>query len=1121
MLGEVGLTMTLQRQAQDSYWSASAAAMDQRIRVTAPQPNILIADPGTPTTARDPVNVNGVGQMIVDLGGGSVSSCTGSLINPRTVLFAAHCVNKRAVEDYGANTGGQAIAWGFEANTRANAPGEVDELAVWLNGDANGAGKYQTNVAQAFYNSNYVSYNPLSQEPNSNFFLYGDVATSSLDTPAANVPTWALLFSQLPAVPITADGTGYQVTITGYGRNGTGTTGSQPIDYRRRVAENTLGALASLDEFENFVFGANYTTNPQNLYWIDFDDPLRGTAQASVYDFNAWRDNALPNEGMVSGGDSGGPLILDRTFAKSVVIGVLSGGYPQFYFGQPAFGYGTAAFYQPLYLYWDWVAANNFYHYVGAKAGNGDWNDPDHWVTNLDPAYQVIVNGQLVNGIPAAPGAGNTEEPGFGQVCYQADGTSTCIDIASGALIREDKPIGTADLRQMRLVGESATNLAAGATGAGQGAQALAALPAATLENGLPGASGFVPTNYDGDRIARVKPRYFDVTLGAAGTTTLGSSVVIDRFSVTNGGAMLDIQKGGSLTSLISVTQGTGTVQVNGALTTPGDYYMLTGGLNGTGVITTPFFTSTAGTISPGATGNAGTIGTLSFVGNTIFASGTTYMVDLGSNGQSDWIRVMAGAAGGGVANLGGKLAISFTPGTRPLDGSSYRILSADYGTTGAFAAPTISAVIIPRLTYFAGAVDLTISIGDYADVIDPSSAVQVSYAELMDANRAGSYDALAGIYGPLDMEGVAGVRSFFESAAPRSETLRTATSVAAVETMDRFLRQRVQAIQPGEGSGQLAVNGNPLPMASADSQTRAAAPLEGALGLVDEGAQPLSQLADDASGYLVAGYLDGSSLPMPGAGATARDNFDGWFAAFGLEKAVSDRATIGFALSYADVDGTTSLAGQQAGARLVQGSLYGAMATDKGLRMDLRISAGLLSTDSKRSVSLATIPYNLTMDDDALAFSAEGGIGFELAEGGPVSLVPRASLRYESIGFDQAAELGGPMALVVHREAYEALEGRLGLNLSGRMGKVRPYLSASYVHDFLDQPVTFGAGFVGGTAVAPFALAGSDDDWAEISGGLSFALGSRAALAVEADTTVLRSDLRNQSYRGKLTMQF
>ncbi|WP_374588556.1 autotransporter domain-containing protein [Novosphingobium sp.] len=1092
--------------------------MDQQIRVTAPQPTILIANPGTPATARDPVNVTGVGQMVVDAGGG-VGLCTGSLINPRTVIFAAHCVNRRAVEDYGANSGGQAIAWGFETYTRANAPGEVDELAVWLNGDANGAGKYQTNVAQAFYNSNYVSYNPLSQEPNSNFFLYADVATSSLDTPAANVPTWALLFSQLPAVPITADGTGYHVTITGYGRNGTGTTGSQPVDFRRRVAENTLGALASLDEFENFIYGGNYSNNPQNLYWIDFDDPLRGTVQASVFDFNAWRDNAQPNEGMVSSGDSGGPLILDRTFAKSVVIGVLSGGYPQFYFGQPVFGYGTAAFYQPLYLYWDWVAANNFYHYVGAKAGNGDWNDPDHWVTNLDPAYQVIVNGQLVNGIPTVPGAGNTEQPGFGQVCDQSAGTSTCIDIASGALIREDKPIGTADLRQMQLVGESATNFAAGATGAGQGAQALAALPAATLENGLPGASGFVPTNYDGDRIARVKPRYFDVTLGAAGTTTLGSSAVIDRFSVTNGGAMLDIQKGGSLTSLISVTQGTGTVQVNGALTTPGDYYMLTGGLNGTGVITAPFFTSTAGTISPGATGNAGTIGTLTFRGNTIFASGTTYMVDLGGNGQSDRIVVQTGAAGGGIANVGGRLVFSFTPGAQPMDGVTYRILTAENGVTGAFTAPSISAIITPELSYLAGAVDLKFTFGDYADLVDPASAVQTSFAAMMDANRAGSYATLSSLYGSLDMASAGGIRSFFESAAPGSETLRTATGVAAVETMDRFLRQRVQAIRPGEGSGQFAVNGNPL--ASTDSHARAAAPLDGALGFVDESAQPLRQLADDASGYLVAGYLDGSSQPMPGAGTMGRDSFDGWFAAFGLEKAVSERATVGFALSYADVDGTTSLAGQQAGARLVQGSLYGAMATDKGLRMDLRISASLLRSDSKRSVTLATIPYDLTIVDDALVFSAEGGIGIELAKGSPFSIVPRVSLRYETIGLGRAVEAGGPMALEVHRQAHQALEGRLGVNLSGQMGKVRPYLSASYVHDFLDQPVTFGAGFVGGTAVAPFALAGSDDDWAEISGGLSFELGSRAALAVEADTTVLRSDLRSQSYRGKLTLGF
>ena len=37
-----------------------------------------------------------------------------------------------------------------------------------------------------------------SLEPAARSFLYGDVALATLDTPAANIPTWALLFSPLP-----------------------------------------------------------------------------------------------------------------------------------------------------------------------------------------------------------------------------------------------------------------------------------------------------------------------------------------------------------------------------------------------------------------------------------------------------------------------------------------------------------------------------------------------------------------------------------------------------------------------------------------------------------------------------------------------------------------------------------------------------------------------------------------------------------------------------------------------------------------------------------------------------------------------------------------------------------
>ncbi len=1136
LLGKAGLEVSVQRASQATYWQPVNAAQVRTINVTAPDPQILIANPGTPTTARDPVNVTGVGQMFVKNDSGTIGLCTGTLINARTVIFAAHCVNSRAEGAYGNNSGGTPIAFGFETNNRANAAGQPDELLNWFNGGSTGPGVGKTNVAQSLYNSNYVAYNPLSVEPNAASFLYGDIAIATLDTPAANVPTWAMLFSQLPAVPITANGTGYHVAIMGYGNRGDGETGAIGIDFRRRIAENTLGALASLDEFENFLFGgAPGVNNPQNLYWIDFDDPRRGTASASPYDFNAWRDNAQPNEGQTSGGDSGGPLVLDRTFAKSVILGVLSGGYTRFYNGQPANSYGTAAFYQPLYLYWDWIAQNNPFHYVGSIAGNADWTDPTHWVTNLDPSYQIIVNGQLVNGIPTSPGTGNTETPGFGQACFQDSVSSQCFDVASGNVDSNSNPIGTAGNNagqaDMALAPEAAVLDEGGLVASGSGrptggtleAQAgTLAIPAATLANGLPGATNFVPNNYNGDRVARVMPRYFDVTLGAAGTTTLGSTVVIDRFTIANAGASLNIGSAGSLTSLISITQMTGTMQVNGLLTTPGDYFMMTGGLNGTGIITTPFFTSAAGTISPGTVGTAGTVGTLTFRGNTIFASGTTLMIDIGNTGTNDRVVVQAVGATGGMANVGGTVMFSITSGSMPRAGDTYTFLTAQNGVTGAFSgSASLSAILRPTLIYSPNAVAVQITAGTYASVVDPSSAVQTSYAALMDGNRAGSSGPLAGLYGPLDLQSQSAIRAFFESAAPRTESLRTASGVVATGTIDRFYRQRIHAIELGNASGKLAMIGRPLNLASSNGVARMAAPADAGLGYDTEGSMAAAQLPDNMSGYLAAGYLNGSSAPMPAMASSGRDTFDGWFVAGGLETTLGDNATAGFGLSYAKVDGTTGGAPQSAGASLIQGSLYAVLGDGKGLHADLRFSAGLLSTNSSRTVTLVATPYTLTLDDNSLAITAEAGLGFDLAKSGSFAVVPRISVRYENIGFDASAERGGPMAMAYFREDYKALEGRAGISFSGKGGTVRPYLEANYVHDFMDQPTTFGAGFAGGTAIAPFALAGTDNDWAEVSGGIAIDLGAKAEIALEADSTVMRDDFRNQSYRARVTVRF
>ncbi|MDL2353376.1 MAG: autotransporter domain-containing protein [Pseudomonadota bacterium] len=1102
-------------------------------------PEILIANPGTPTTARDPANVTGVGQMVVNNGGGSVGLCTATLINPRTVIFAAHCVNSRAAGAYGANTGGTPIAFGFETNTRANAAGQPDELLNWFNGASTGPGVNQTNVAQAFYNSRYVSYNPQSTEPNARSFLYADIATATLDTPAANVPTWALLFSQLPAVPITANGTGYHVTIDGYGANGTGTSGSGGIDFRRRIAENTLGALASLGDFEQFLFGAGGTsdaTNPQNLYWIDFDDPRRGTAAASPFDFNAWRDNALPNEGTTAGGDSGGPLILDRQFAKSVVLGVLSGGYTRFFNGQPANGYGTASFYQPLYLYWDWIAANNPYHYVGSIAGNGDWTDPAHWVTNLDPNYQIIVNGQLINGIPTSPGAGNTDQPGFGQACFESGGVSDCLDVASGTETVVAKPIGTAandagqaqtgELTEAVAEASVQTGVASASrpTGGTLEAQASAlVLPAPTLASGLPGATNFVPNNFDGDRVARVNPRYFDVTLAAAGTTTLGSTVVIDRFTMANAGAALNIGTTGSLTSLISITQMTGTMSVNGTLTSPGDYFMLAGGLNGTGLITTPFFTSAAGTISPGALGTAGSVGTLTFKGNTIFASGSTLLIDIGAAGTNDKVVVQTGAAGSGIANVGGAVLFNVISGTMPRAGDIYTFLTAQNAVTGTFGgSAALSAILRPTLIYSPTAVAVQITAVPYASVVDPNSAVQVSYAALMDGSRVSSANgALSALFGPLDLQNQATIRAFFESAAPRTETLRTALGNVGSDASDRFFRQRIHGIDPGSATGHLALIGQPVYLANRSNQMRASSPLDAGLGFA-ESERPGGNLPDDMSAYLAAGYLNGSSAPMPAAASGGRDTFNGWFVAGGVEKAIGEHATLGVGMSYSDVKGDTGGFVEHAGSRLVQFNFYTSVGNGKGLVFDARLGLGHQTSDSSRTVTLLTTPYTLALKDQGMVISGELGMGVDVANKSGLSIVPRVSLRYGDVGFGGATETGGPMALTIERSNIEALESRVGLSVSAKQGsRIRPYFEANYVHDFLDQPAGFSARFTGGTAYAPFALAPTDNDWGEVSGGIAVSLGARAEMALEADTTVFRDDIRNQSYRAKISFRF
>ncbi|WP_066526020.1 autotransporter outer membrane beta-barrel domain-containing protein [Erythrobacter sp. CCH5-A1] len=1110
-------------------------------------PNILIALPGSPTTARDPVNITGVGQMIVENGvpgTGSLGLCTGSLINPRTVLFAAHCINSRAATAYGSNSGGVPIGFGFETNLRANGPGQVDELVRWIFGSGPDAtGRYQTNTAQAFYTVDSVAYNPLSLEPDARRFLYGDVAIAALDTPAVGIPTWSILLSPLPApgTITAATGTGYRVALAGYGGNGTGTSGTFAIDFRRRVAENWLGALASLADFEGAVFGAGSSANLiQNLYFIDFDDPARGTPAAARRDFNAFRDNALPNEGTTAGGDSGGPLILSQAFTRQLVIGVLSGGYTRFFADQPANGYGTVSFYQPLYLYWDWIAANNPYRYVGANAGNGNWEDPTRWVSLTDPNYFILgPNGQPINGVPTMTGEQNTGTAGkFGQVCIQGNtigaiGNNVCRDVATGNLINTPGGIGT---EGSEVVGGSnnnmgSANISPDGTATNQPAtmqidrelaqpEAQAAaqpLPAPTIANGLPGATNFVPNNTPGNRLNGVLPRYFDVTLSNAGTTTLGSTVTIDRLTVRNT-AGLTINTGARLNSLIDVTQAGGTVNVNGTLSSVGDFALLAGMLQGTGTIIAPFTTSVAGTISPGT---MGTVGTLNFTGNLVLASGTVTVIDV-AGANSDRIAVT------GAANLGGTVMLNGLTGQVNGLGRQFTIVSATGGVTGAFSALTLSPILRQSFTYQQNAVQVQVTAASYNTVINSADPVQVAYARLFDQNRANG--ALSSIYA-LDFASTDTIRDTFTRLAPVNEQAVRSLSAQTINLLQNFNDARLREADKDRAGGKVAITGRPLDLAQM-SLSPAMQPLGGAVMGAQEGAGETemreANLPDNVGIFLAGGFVVGEGASLPGYEPGTQPFFQyqldpmdyaGWYLAGGIEFYPGDNTMIGLSGHYSDIDADVPLA-QEVRNTTYAASLYMRQRFDSGVVVDGQVTLGSTGFDTTRRVTFLNAFQTLESSTDNLLFSGALGVSYDLKTSvGTIS--PGIEARYASIDFGRVQETGGALALSIDRDTYKSTQLRGGFDWQKQGKNVQLNATAQVVRELEQGSRLLGANFVNGTGPnAAFAIGTADRTWGEA--GVSATFGSGPVQAgIAFDTTIARSDADTQVVRGNLTWRF
>jgi hypothetical protein len=1069
-------------------------------------PGIIVRDDLSPGNVLPPAGVispgiTGVGMMSVSTSPTTTGfgSCTGTLINPRTVLFAAHCVNSRPAEAYGPNgiangphLNGTPIAFGFNSDN-------FSALLSWFGLGANPALKYQTNVAQNLYAAEQVWYDPRSLGPNSATFLEADIAIATLDTPALDIPTWTMLFSPL-------DGPTH-ATITGYGRIGTNasvlaTGNTSASDFRRRAAENMVMALASNDDMDGALYGLDHPV-VQSVYRLSFSDPNRAfDPSANKFDWGIFGPNdvALPREATTGPGDSGSPLIIDEKYDRAVVAGVLSGGSRYFFnpdetLRSPPFflpllfppfsAYGTTSFYQPLFLFWDQIVANNPYVYATNKGGDGNWTDPGHWIQAMDPSYMIDLNGQLINSLPDTPATGTAVNPNkFGTICN----LTTCTDVTSSGPTGDGTPV---------------------------------------FVEGGPGSTNFVPNNVRANPKAGVRARYYDVTLSAAGTTTLGSSVTIDKLTL-DGPTKLDVKSaGGALNVLGEYTQWAGWTNVDGLISSGGDTLIATGLLSGSGRLKAPFVTVAAAIVAPGG---ADTLGVLTVDGNAILSSGSALFIDASRAGADKLAVTGSLLLSQNDQGQGPTLVMNKATGAAPRHGQSFTIAESAM-LTGTFGQIfSFQGVLRPELSYTSTSVIANLRAGSLADQLGQSSPTERAFAVALDQLRGSSYNSLFGLYGAVDLMDGAALSRTLAGLAPTAIAIETLTfQEKQSKLMLSAVGDRLSSLGTAGSRGTLSIVGSPeTVLASSGSPTGLGSTWLAGVGgsrSFTGGERVARALPETMSGFIAGGVSSSASSfgnnRMEVAGQRS------WNVGMGLEMEVAEGTTLGtaFALS----NGLALPGGERArvDSRAAQAAVYGSYQLGGGAYVAGLAAAERSRTGIEREAFTGDAVNALTGATETARYSAmlETGVNFGVAKG--LTLTPRASLGYSSYQLSGFRESGGEAALRLDDLELNRLDAKVGAKFAGTAPLGRsgwtlvPQIQADWVQNLSGARSGMTVRFASAPDVAiALPLLDGDTSWAEVKGGMRLTNGA-LEFGAGIEGSFGRQSFRDERAVADVTLRF
>lgn len=1078
--------------------------------------------------SQDPANVNApvVQIFLLDNSTGDIFfNCTGTLINPRTVLTAAHCANFVGSEDYNPT----ALGFSMVISTGPNTQTRLFNFALGGLNYAQGGAALSSDVI----------IHPASNLENFGLpFPFGDIAMIALAEPITDIGRMDLMLSPMQGP--------FHATIAAYGGFGIGSTGDTGIGFNRIVGENMVDMLGSMQDLFRATTGTNIQDFTQNLYWIDMDDPNRPdaaapcvngagtlgfpscTSVAGFQDINWFGGDALPREAGTAGGDSGSALIIDQAFARKFVAGVLSGGWNWNFFypglGVPG-GYGDQSYYNPLYLYHEFISQNTPYKYVSAQTGGGDWDNPATWTQNLDPSFYIINgSGQAVNGLPAGgePGVGGTT-PKWGEV-QGTDISGFDTTPLPGLPFSSGTPLADGALLPLPAIFVAVPDPSSESANLTADMEAVAAnklepralidlvLPSSPLLG--PGSTNFVPMNTDGSAgTAFANPAlYYEVWLNRPGTVTLNSLKDIDRLELNHADASLWIRDtGGDLFTLIETMALAGTLTVDGNLFSPSVVNMFGSTINGHGNIFTTLLQNHA-RIAPG-----NSIGTLNVIGN--FVQGPAGLLEIEvTNGASDLLAVT------GTAQLGGTLLVKQF-GALPVDGEIFTILTAS-SVTGTFAnvIDDLPGLLTLRpVIYGANFVQIEIDALAFSDL--SSGPIEDPVAAALDA--LGGNPGMAAAINQLQQLDPSQIPAALESLNPTRAHAQSMVGLTAGDLLRNQFGRRTHDLLGGSTATNVAqrdLTGSQLATLDPSSDMLASAAVA-ALEAEDRAGSSNIELPNGHAMFFAA---DMAITETDQAGGIGKDEADVAALTAGLDHNDGRGLAFGAAASYLQsrVAQNYGLGGDTTGEGVAL-SGYGSMHRNL-FYADAFVSAAWHNFESERRVITGPSTIALaTGETDASHTQAGVTIGYGLSKTAAASFGAVGGLYYISLDIDGYTETGaGALSAVLPSRTIESFRSQLGGELAVRLDPENeglvPILRLVWNHEFEDDAQVLRAGFAGAPS-ATFASPGPDlgSDWATVGVGLSGRVSSGTSFYFRYQHDFGRSGQENQEISAAARMTF